>query len=421
MTKIIIIGCGLGGLAFTLKYKGNAEIEIYEKKKKEELGFPWCDTIRLSSFTDNGFKVPEFALNKKKRFFITIPDSKGKIIQKKKIETERAEIDRTRFIEFFIREAEGKAKIEFERGISDLIVVSDSVKGVIFDDGSVEYADLVIDASGAFSSIRKLLPLKQEDFSARRNETMFYYRGYFLPNSDEPEPEYDSVYLKTMGENAISWVRTAPNGCLDVFIAHMGEITDEFVQRVFEDLTARNPRLGLTPVFVKTGKLALRFPLSRIVFDNFAFVGDSAYMSMPMTGSGMDNAIYAGVLLCEVVEEIKNDDYSVKNLWKYQSKYFRSLGSNMYVADMLLRYGMQLETQDVIWFFNEFMGETFSVKDVKRKLKSLFEKRVLTAFGFGLLGKMIKAKSLAMMTPLVYEKGSVDAWVDKYDSFIREK
>lgn len=418
MAKIIIIGCGLGGLAFALKYKGQAEIEICEKRNREDLGFPWCDTIRLSSFIDNDFVLPELALNKKKRFYMTIPDSKGKIIQRKKIEEERAEIDRKAFIDFFIDQAQAKAKITFGKGVIDLIMSGDKIEGVVFEDGSSESADLVIDSSGAFSTIRQKLPLSITDYSPDNNETMHYYRGYYLPNVDQEETEYDCVYLKTMGENAIAWVRTAPNGYLDVFIAHMGGLDDEFIQKVFDDLSARTSRLSSTAVFVKRGCLALRYPLSRIVFDNFALVGDSAYMSMPMTGSGMDNAIYAGVLLASVVDEIE-DDFSIKNLWKYQSKYFHSLGSNMYVADMLLRYGMQLETSDVIWFFNEFVGAKYTPKEIQRKLKTVFEKKVLTSVGFKVLGKMIKAKALALRVPIVYDKDSVDAWSEKYDYFIR--
>lgn len=418
MAKIIIIGCGLGGLAFALKYKGSADIEIYEKKNRDELGFPWCDTIRLSSFTDNGFELPDFALNKKKRFYMTIPDTKGKIIQRKRIEEERAEIDRKAFIDFFIDQVQSKAKIFFGAGVSDLILNGEKIEGVVFEDGTKEYADLVIDSSGAFSTIRQKLPLNASDHMPDNNETMYYYRGYFLPNQEHDEGEYDTLYLKTMGENAISWVRTAPDGKLDVFIAHMGGLDDEFIQKVFADLSLRNPRLSSTAVFVKRGCLALRYPLSRIVFDNFALVGDSAYMSMPMTGSGMDNAIFAGVLLANVVEEIQ-DDFSVKNLWKYQSRYFHTLGSNMYVADMLLRYGMQLETSDVVWFFNEFAGVRFTPKDIQRKLKTLLEKKVLTSIGFKILGKMVKAKALAMRVPIIYDEESVDAWREKYDLFIR--
>lgn len=419
MAKIVIIGCGIGGLAFTLKYKGNAEIEIYEARDRSDLGYPWYDTIKLSSFTDNGFDIPTFALEKKKRFYMTMPDSKGKIVQKKKIEISRAEINRIDFIDYLLSLAEEKAKIYFKNGVSSLYFVDNRVAGVVLNNGRIVKADFVIDASGGFSRIRSELPLDVFDYQPQNSETMYYYRACFMANDDVEPPEYDSVYLKSMGENALSWLRTAPNGNLDVFIGHMGELSDKFIDKVLTDLRKRDLRLTNKSYFVRRGKLALRYPLSQIVFDNLALVGDSAYMSMPMTGSGMDNAIFAGVILSDVVSDIKNDDYSIKSLWKYQYKYFRLLGCNMYIADIILKYGMTLEEKDVFWFFDEIVGGEISVKDLQRKIKGVVERKALTASGVKLVSRIIKGWSIARLVPIIYDENVVQNWQKRYNDLIK--
>lgn len=420
MAKIIIVGCGIGGLTFILKHQGDNEITVYEAKDRESLGFPWRDTIKLSSFTDNGLDIPHFALEKKKRFYTTYPDAKGKIVQRKSIETTRAEIDRKDFIEYLIKLCEHKAKFVFGCQVKSIRFEDEIAKGIILQDGTEINADLIIDASGGFSNLRSSLPINERDFQPNSLQTMHYYRAYFLSNQSVPVPEYDCVYLKALGDNAIAWVRTASNDQIDVFIGRIGGLDEKFINKTINYLSERNPRLTLNSVFVRTGKLALRYPLSHIVFNNVALIGDSAYMSVPMTGSGMDNAIFAGTLLADVINDINDDNYSIAKLWKYQSKYFRELGANMYVADIMLKYGMNLEDQDVNWFFDEMLDASTSIKDLKRKLRGVIERKELTKSGLSLLRRIILAKGLATLIPIVYEENLANSWAERYDAIINE-
>lgn len=418
MTKIVIIGTGLGGLMFALKYRGDAKIEIYEKRTREELGYPWCDTIRLSSFTDNGIAVPHFALEEKKLFNLTILDGKGAIKQKKKLLKERAEIDRKQLIEYMLTLVEEKAKLHFGVGVNGLIKDNDKITGVLLDTSEEVHADLVIDASGGFSTIRKELPLDERDFEPDKAETLYYYRGYFENNHEVQSMEYDSVYLKMLGENAIAWIRTAPNNKVDVFIAHTENLSNEFLYKAFNDLQYHNERLSSTPIFVRRGKIAIRYPLSTIVFDGLALVGDSAYMSMPMTGSGMDNAMYAGSILAEVVNEIDMNEFTKQSLWKYQVKYFKTLGCNMYACDLLLKYGFSLKDEDLSWFFNELLINSNNFKDTFDKLKSFIGKKTVTKATLRKLTHALLARTAVSLIPPIYNETLVENWIQSYNQMI---
>lgn len=419
MRKIVIIGVGLGGLMFAHRYKGDAKIEIYEASEREKLGYPWCDTIRLSSFTDNELPIPSFALEEKKLFNITIPDGIGKIKQREKLLKERAEINRKELIEYMIATLEPKASFNFGKRVRGLKKEDEKICGIVLETGEEIDADLVIDASGGFSEMRKFLPLEESDFEPSPSETLHYYRAYYENNPDAPELEFDSVYLKMLGENAISWVRTAPEKKIDVFIAHTESLPTTFLFRAFNDLQFRNERLSSTPIFVKRGKIAIRYPLSTIVFDGFALVGDSAYMSMPMTGSGMDNAMYAGSLLAETVNELGEKEFTKQNLWGYQARYFRALGANMYACDLLLKYGFSISDEDLSWFFNEILTESNGGRDIVEKLKGLVKKKKMAGSTLKVLSYALGARTAVSLVPPIYNENLIKVWTKKYNEMIK--
>lgn len=419
MRRIVIIGVGLGGLMFAYRYKGDAKIEIYEASGRVELGYPWCDTIRLSSFSDNGIPIPSFALEEKKLFNITIPDGIGKIKQKEKLLKERAEINRKELIEYMISIVEPKATFYFGKKVKGFKKEDEKICGIILETGEEIEADLVIDASGGFSSFRKYLPLDEQDFEPLPSETLHYYRAYYEKNPEVSEVTYDSVYLKMLGENAISWVRTAPGKKIDIFIAHTESLTNTFLFRAFNDLQYRNERLSSTPIFAKRGKIAIRYPLSTIVFDGLALVGDSAYMSMPMTGSGMDNAMYAGGLLAETVNELGEKEFTKQNLWGYQAKYFRALGANMYACALLLKYGFSISDEDLTWFFNEMLTEANGGRDVIEKIKGLVKKKKMTTSTLKILTYALATRTAVSLIPPIYNENLVKAWTKKYNEMIK--
>lgn len=432
MKKIIIIGLGLGGLAFVhnLPYDPELDITIYEKERFENLGYPWCDSVNFDGIAASGVILPSNVYHPKKLFNMYSPDMEGSMPQRQKTVDNGIELDRRAFLRYMIECARHKATIHYGIGVRKLIIKEGIVVGVKLDNGKKVQGDLVIDASGPLSKIKNdvISPLDK----LRDDDLLSGYRAIFEPNKGIPYPEEDSVYLKHLNHVGISWCRTTAEGNLDVFIS---EITDrlkpEHIALALKDIRDRNPILSDKLIEERYAKLVVKRPLSRFVYDGYVLVGDSAYMSTPTSGSGIENALRAGRILAEVFLEAKG--YTTADLWHYQARFMRSIGSNLYAKDLFRRYGQTLPVEEVNWFFStifsgfqEFTEADYeSVKRMKvyeyvKKAKALLSNKPLFSSGTRIINLAIKAKLHAFLIPAEYEEESFSLWQEKYAKILEE-
>jgi len=79
---------------------------------------------------------------------------------------------------------------------------------------------------------------------------------------------------------------------------------------------------------VVAGAVTVSKPLKKMYGDSFLVVGDAARLSNPLTGAGIGNALESGSIAGEVISEaIEKNDFSEKNLKKYQKKVMKSVGN----------------------------------------------------------------------------------------------
>ena len=428
MAKIIIIGAGLGGLAFAYKYRGDAEIKIYEKRSRDKLGFPWHDSVKAEIFDDLALPIPCRGVCGKKPFDIYSPSVKGYVPQRQKTVSLGYEINRVALINHFIDLASHSAKIEFEK---EVVAIERGL--VTFEDGTQESCDLIIDASGGFSPFRKFFLEDEKDFEPSDDEILYCYRAaYKIPDGAFVE-ERDSVYLKRI-VSAVSWCRTAPEtNCMDVFISSLGSpLTKELIEEVEEDIRARHPSVSREAVSKRAERLALRAPLAQMVFDGYAAVGDSAYAANPTNGCGIENALRSGCMLADALKNAK--DFSVETLWNYQVKFTRELGSDLLALDVFKRWIFKVPSDDVAWLFDSVIGEEIvkyltDETDAKSFNPKLFLSKIPVAFGRkDILSEGVKvlttaglAKGFAMLIPSNYDKKLVTSWKKRYNGYINTK
>lgn len=433
MKKIVIIGLGLGGLSFVhnLPYDPELEITIYEKESFESLGYPWYDSVNYDGIVSAGIIPPVDCYYPKKPFNMYSPDMSESIPQRQKTVEKGVELDRTAFLHYMIECAKRKASINYGIAVKRLIIKKDCIVGVKLDNGKKIYADLVIDASGPLSKIKDeiISPLDR----LGEEDVLSCYRAIFEPKADIAFPEEDSVYLKHLNRVGISWCRTTPTGKLDVFIA---EITDklkaEYIKTALNDIRDKNPALSDKLISERFNKLVVRRPLSRFVYDGYVLVGDSAYMSTPTSGSGIENALRAGKLLAEAFLEAK--DNTTEELWHFQTRFMRSIGSSIYVKDLFRRYAQSLPVEEVNWFFSTMIGTGFqefaetdydSVKRMKIyeyaiKAKALLSNKPLFSSGTRIINLALKAKLHAFFIPVEFEDESFSVWQEKYTKILEE-
>jgi 2-polyprenyl-6-methoxyphenol hydroxylase-like FAD-dependent oxidoreductase len=54
--KIVVIGCGIGGIVSSIILaRNNHDVVIYEKKSYEDVGYDWTDVFSSASLIQMGF------------------------------------------------------------------------------------------------------------------------------------------------------------------------------------------------------------------------------------------------------------------------------------------------------------------------------------------------------------------------------
>ena len=174
------------------------------------------------------------------------------------------------------------------------------------------------------------------------------------------------------------------------------------------------------------------------VADGYALLGDSAFMEMPMVGSGIESSLKAGYYLANTILSPFCSNFSAKELWEYEVKFMRNLGSNFLAADYLKRWAMSLSDEELNWVYssglitenlsileNSDNSEKFNLKSLKESNPGFFKKAGIALKRKDILSKTIKAlnvaaqaKITAMLIPPIYKIPNVAKWAKKYNSFI---
>lgn len=357
MKKILIAGAGHGGLVAG-KYLAEAgfDVTVYERKQEADLGYDQYDSVHLDGFELAGVPIPEEYKVKRTGLTFMIPGTDlPPLKQGVSEDTYNVEIDRKALYRWLIAPAkEAGVKFRFGCAVKGPLMLGGRVAGLATDDGDV-YADLVIDAAGIYSPVRSLLPPAlgiQNEIAD--TDIMHTYRAFYTRDPAAGEPEYKYIVsLLPSPFCGIVWAITGENQ-VDILIASMaGELTDELIEEKTAQLKAANPVMG---EFIRGGRVAdipVRQPLSMLVADGYAAVGDSAFMTIPLKGSGVGHAMRAGRLLAETVIGDENGFYTRETLWGYQVKFFEEMGNGSMLMAIIKNELPFITQDDLEYFFRE--------------------------------------------------------------------
>ncbi len=353
--KIVIAGAGHGGLvAGAVLAKAGYDVTVYERKIRSELGYDWEDAIDMRVFAECGLEPPKkehYSFNGDMKYYnpnlkapLVVPaNGKGSAV-----------FERREIYDVLIDNAEKSGvRIIYSTEILSPVMDGLRVVGIRTSDGVVD-ADLVIDAAGINTPLRSRLPVCcNVDRDYGYGECFYAFRGYFdkVPGHD-PDVAYE-IFLMHQGERGISWVVTKDN-YVDVLIGRMAPMSKTKLQKTLDEMRAFSPQIGET--LLRGGsqeQIPVRRPLSVMVCDGYAAVGDAAYMTVPMTGSGICASMRAGMLLAETVMEDKDEVYSRETLWNYNRKYILHFGQNFAAIDILKNIMLCTEVEGVNFLFDK--------------------------------------------------------------------
>lgn len=440
MAKIAVIGMGQGGMvsAISLAKQGH-EVTIFEKSKRGEVSYDWRDDIRADVFEAAGLPMPprDVYCQKSKWLFVS-PNEESSLPVPPCPPMEEISVYRTKLSEYLATQAEeAGCKLIFETEVKSLAIQNDRVVGICAE-GEEQLFDLVIDASGMRSPFRAQVPNKFEiQAQPGKDDVMFGYRAFFkrVEGATPRDPQINStLYLKHLGSVGISWCNLNEDNLVDVLIGRVGELSDKEIEYTVEALRASNPVLGTELVSERRVEICLRMSIARAVADGYVALGDSAFMTMPLMGSGIESSMKAGRMFADFVEKNKITDFTAKNMWGFYHKYMTELGADFAFVDVLKRWALSLDSKTIDWVFGGGLIEKSDLALVttdtsgdkpKMSAKSIFKKVFLLLGHFGLVCKAVgclvrslKAKSVAKKIPAVYDEKKLAKWTKKYNKII---
>lgn len=434
--KIIVAGLGHGGIAAAaLLADAGYDVTVYEKAEKGTLGYDWTDI-----FAPGALKIAKIPMPDKDKYeykedmTFVAPNGTSKLRQHVLEAELEIKMERKDIYDLLITNAVDKGvKIIYECKVLKPIMLGNRVAGIRTSKGDF-FADLIIDACGMNSPIRRNLPsslMIQKEITRRQKVTI--YRAFYNKASDVEVEDKFKVLLRPEGAESVAWVASEEEHT-DLLIGRFEDFDMAEVERFAEWLRPDNPRLGTE--IVRGGQfveIPVRHPLSVMVADGYAAIGDSAFMTVPLIGSGIANSLKAARILAETVINDKTQGFGVEALWKYQVLFYKHLGTGLAPLECVKNLMFRFTPEDVNYCFdsgllNDYnitmtanfgsfydLIDFFDVNDLLNKAKQAcsdieFFKKMI---GAGNKISLVSAACLAI--PRRWDRKLVEVWSKGYD------
>lgn len=436
MKNILVAGAGHGGLsAAAILAKNGYNVTVLEKSRREDIGHDWHDAMDIPAFRFADIPVPpEEHFHRGLQMCYFNPNKTVKLCMDAGpglSASDNITIDRKYLINYLIDHCEKQGvKFIFEAAITEAVTDETSVRGVKAILGGEEkefLADMTIDAAGMNSPVRRSLP---DSFGIQKDipeeETFEIYRVYFENTENYiTDPNY-SVFFFNCEKPGIDWVITTED-YMDVLIGKFGYITDEEIETSLKDLRAIYPGMGTTPI---RGGVKATIPLAKtlplLVADRYALIGDSASMTVPLNGSGIDLSLQAGKLLSSAIMAAEKNSYSKKDLWNYQYRYFKLFGDPLVNISILRRFFSIINADDINFFLEKGLltekeigmaGGNFSAINAQyviEKAAAALPKAKLVPDLARTLSSLPTLPLVKASMPASWDDKKVQKWVEKY-------
>ncbi|MCQ2602993.1 MAG: FAD-binding protein, partial [Clostridia bacterium] len=357
MKKIAVVGMGQGGMVAAIKLaEAGFDVTVYEKSSQGQVSYEWSDDLTANVFElcDLPFPGEDVYFQKAKWIFVA-PDTKGSLRVPQLKPLQEISVRRRPLNAYFVDlAAKAGCKFVYDTKIERLAVENEKVVGIYVNGEKVDY-DLVIDASGMNSVIRPQVPDK---FNIQKNVApdgiMYGYRAFYKPVEGQQtwDPEIPhTLIFRHLGSEGISWCNLNEDGEVDVLIGRLRKITREDIDAALEDLRKVNPILSDQLIREQVVPICLRAGISNSVADGYVAIGDSAFQTIPVMGSGIETAMKVGAKFAKFVVDNKVEDFTAKNMWGFHVAYMKELGWVFSLLDIVRRWGLKTSTKRLNWVF----------------------------------------------------------------------
>lgn len=413
------------------------DVTVYERNLPDSLGYDWTDIFDPKALAHGGMDMPsrdKYEYKTNMTFYG--PSERAGIRQQvpndpneMEIKMERSDIY-THLIEHAL-----KAGVRFEYGVNILgpVIKDDCVIGIRTDKGDI-LGDMVIDSCGCESAVRANLP---ECFGIQRHprrfEKLYVFRAFYnLAVDYESVKDRYKVMLLPHGKLGIGWI-AAEEGYCDLLIGRFDSFDMAQAEETAASYRKANPQLGTT--LLRGGQfveIPVRQPLSVMVANGYAAIGDAAFMTVPIIGSGIGNSIKASKILAETIIKDSTGTYSAQTLWPYQRDYYEALGAGLAPLasvklvltritpdelDYIIENKILTEAEMTITANNTSLSKFIKFDtELMRRASKILKNGSLTKKLLRVALDIIKTTIAAnVLIPKEYSKQKVQNWAKRYD------
>lgn len=437
--KIIVAGGGHGGIAVaSILSRNGFDVTVYEKNSRENMGYDWTDIFDPKALAKAGIPMPDENLFEyKENMTFYSPNEKIPIRQQVPENELEIKMERKDIYNLLIDTAEKNGvKFLYNCNIEGAIIKDNRVVGINTSIGEI-YGDLIIDACGCESPVRISLPVEFGiEKHPNKNEKFYVYRAFYNKATEKPVDDKYKVCLLPEGKLGIGWVATEEE-YTDLLIGRFEPFDMAEAERTATYFRSKNESLGTE--IVRGGQfveIPVRQSISLMVANGYAAIGDSAFMTVPIIGSGIANALRAAPILANTIMNDRTESYTAEALWQYQYKFYKNLGGGLapLAAVKLLLTRITPEQLDYIfekgiltWREMTITADSTSITDFIHPALNMPKRAVAIVKDVDLLKKIIKVgadigKIMALCTtlPKEYNKEKVKQWAKSYDKIFEQ-
>jgi flavin-dependent dehydrogenase len=434
--KIVIAGAGVGGMIVAERLgQIGFEVVVYEKAESlDTMRYDWHDDVSPVVFDELGINLPKESAPKRSWTFCSPYEKTIREFSQDEscpdMSVERRPLNRLLF-----ERASKVATFVFGKAVTAPVVENNRVVGVMVDGKRVD-CDLVVDSAGVYSPVRRNLPKSFGISEIERGEVFEAYRAFYNRAHNSATPKYtNKVYMKHLGENGISWTILDHNPTqVNVLVGLVGGLSDEIKNKSIDFMREHNDILGDT--VLRGGYnviIPVRYPATKMVADGYVAIGDSAYMTIPLLGSGIASSMWAGDILAKTIKAnvdkgvVDSHLFDKENLWQYQVGIYKKFGAKHLGVDVLKRWLLTQSNEMVDWLFaskvlsNADLQKVASGNLVTITPSAAIEK--VMGVGLGNLPVLLKMNSMVMKShkanrlgnkiPKTYSPSKINKWEQK--------